>query len=160
MPTSLRLSIGTETFSAQLRCDMAPVSCTQLEHLLPYRGKIIHARWSGEALWSPLAAVWPSGLILPPESSTDRPAPGQVLLYAGTASEPELLFAYGTSRFAGNAGPLAGNPVLTIREPPAKLAELGREVLWRGAMDLCIESTGPIFDNPADHTTGPGERRK
>ncbi len=59
--------------------------------LLPYSGEVIHARWSGEALWSPLAEVWTSGLAIPLESSGTLPRPGEALLYAGGRSEPELL---------------------------------------------------------------------
>jgi hypothetical protein len=106
---------------------------------MPYHGKLIHARWSGECCWSPLAAAWPRGSVLPPENATAYPAPGQVLLYAGELSEPELLIAYGLSRFASKTGALAGNPVLTIEERLAQLAELGSEVLWRGSIQLRIE---------------------
>jgi hypothetical protein len=136
---SVRMTIGTEAFSARLRCDLAPRSCAQFEELLPYRGKVIHARWSGESFWSPLTAVWPSGLILPPENAIGEPAPGQVLLSAGGVSEPELLIAYGPSRFASKSGPLFGNPVLTIEDRLAGLAELGRQIHWHGAMNLSIE---------------------
>lgn len=105
---------------------------------MPYRGELIHARWSGEALWSPLAAVWPSGLLLPPESATGSPSPGQLLLFAGEGSEPEILIACGSCHFASGKGPLAGNPVLTIDDNLARLAELGRRILWHGAMELII----------------------
>ncbi len=140
IPPSARITIGTEFFQARFRRDVAPRSCARLEEVLPYHGKIIHARWSGESCWSPLAAVWPSGSILSPENATCHPAPGEVLLFAGELSEPELLIAYGPSHFASKAGPLAGNPVLTIEDRLSRLAELGHEVLWRGAMEFRIES--------------------
>lgn len=105
---------------------------------MPYRGKLIHARWSGEACWSPLAAVWPSGSLLSPERATGNPTPGQILLFAGAQSEPEIFIAYGRTRFASEAGPLAGNPVLTIEEGLAQLVALGRAILWHGAMDFRI----------------------
>jgi len=103
---------------------------------MPYRGYVIHARWSGEALWSPLAAVWPPGAFLLPENATGNPQPGDILLFAGQKSEPELLIAYGACRFASRAGPLQGNPVLTIDDRLAQLVEQGHKILWRGAMDL------------------------
>ncbi len=133
-------------FPGSVGRDLAPRSCARLEELLPYHGKIIHARWSGESCWSPLAAIWRSGSILPPENATCHPAPGEILLFAGELSEPELLIAYGPSRFASKAGPLAGNPVLAIEDRLAQLAELGREILWRGAMEFRIEF-------PADHAS-------
>jgi len=137
--SSVRITIGTKIFFARLQRDLAPQSCARLEQLLPYCGSLIHARWSGESCWSPLTPVWRSGSILPAENATGNPAAGQILLFAGALSEPELLVTYGTSRFACNAGPLAGNPVLTIENGLSDLAELGREILWHGAKDLCIE---------------------
>lgn len=107
--------------------------------LLPYHGTVIHARWSGEALWSPLAAAWPVGQHLPREYATFEPKTGDILLYAGDLSEPELLIPYGTSRFASKAGLLEGNPVLTLDDSFSGLAELGRRALWNGAMQFRIE---------------------
>jgi hypothetical protein len=107
--------------------------------MLPYRGTVIHARWSGEALWSPLAGAWPAGQHLPPENATSEPKAGDVLLYAGELSEPELLIPYGTARFAGKAGSLEGNPVLTVNDPVSVLAELGCHVLWKGGTSVRIE---------------------
>ena len=149
---SLTVTIGTERFTARLRRDVAPRSCEFLMGLLPYSGKVIHARWSGEALWSPLAAVAPPDLILPRENPGIEPRPGEILLYTGEVSEPELLIPYGTSRFACKAGALEGNPVLTIEDRLERLAQLGREILWHGAMDLHIGSQPslPRDDRPAN----------
>lgn len=135
----LLLTIGTERFAARLRRDLAPRSCGYLLGLLPHGGKLIHARWSGDALWSPLADTVPSDLLLPPENAAGHPAPGQLLLYAGDRSVPELYIPYGINRFACKAGSLEGNPVISITERLERLAELGQQVLWNGAMELRIE---------------------
>jgi hypothetical protein len=58
---------------------------------------------------------------LPPENAIAYPSPGEV-----------LLIAYGPSRFACMAGPLAGNPVLSIEDGLARLIVLGRQILWHG----------------------------
>jgi len=134
----LELEIGGSRFCATLCRDLAPHSCESLVSLLPYRGTVLHARWSGEALWSPLAEAWPAAQRLAPESATCEPKAAEVLLYAGALSEPELLIPYGTTRFASKAGSLRGNPVLTIDDPLSTLAGLGRSVLWRGAAILQI----------------------
>lgn len=136
--TVLDLEIGSTGFSATLRDDLAPQSCERLMSVLPYRATVIHARWSGEALWSPLGEAWPAGLRLPRENARCQPKPGEVLLYAGDLSEPELLIPYGTVRFACNAGALEGNPVLTIDASTSALAEIGRQVLWNGGMSLKV----------------------
>ena len=133
------MTIGGEIFQARLRVDLAPRSCERLLQLLPYRGELIHAQWSGQSCWSPLGSSWPAGERLLPESALAYPAPGEVLLFGGELSEPELLIAYGPTRFASMAGPLAGNPVLKIETDIARLAELGRQILRRGALELRIE---------------------
>lgn len=136
---ALSVNIGAERFAARLRRDLAPCSCECLLGLLPYSGQVIHARWSGEALWSPLAAALPAGLVLPRENAKGHPVPGEILLYAGERSEPELLVVYGSSRFACEAGALEGNPVLIIHDRLERIAEVGRRVLWNGALPLRIE---------------------
>lgn len=136
--TVLDLEIGTVRLSATLCRDLAPHSCERLMNMLPHHGTVLHARWSGEALWSPLSAVWPAGQHLPCEHATCEPKPGDILLYAGDLSEPELLIPYGTARFSSKAGLLEGNPVLRIDDPLPAPAELGRCVLWQGAMRFRI----------------------
>jgi hypothetical protein len=136
------ITIGADTFPVRLERNLAPASCARLQALAPLGVELIHARWSGEACWAPLAAAWPSGLLLPEESATATPSPGQILLYAGPLSEPELLIPYGPTRFACSAGALAGNPVMTIEDGLGRLEELGRQILWGGAMKLRIDLTG------------------
>jgi hypothetical protein len=46
---------------------------------MPYRGEVIHARWSGESIWSPLSSIWPLHSVLPQESSSG-PLQGNVVL--------------------------------------------------------------------------------
>jgi hypothetical protein len=150
---AVRVTIGGEVFHARLRYDLAPQSCDRLVRLLPYHGELIHAQWSGQACWSPLSSCWPTGERLPPENAIAYPSPGEVLLFGGDLSEPELLIAYGPSRFASMAGPLAGNPVLTIENRLARLIELGRQILWRGAVDLLIEHRVLPSDDTIHETT-------
>jgi hypothetical protein len=130
---TLNLRIGEAVFPARLETATAPTACAAFLGLAPQLDKVVHARWSGEAVWAPLGET---GLILQgaPEPATGTPAPGQVLLYPGGVSETEILIVYGAARFACSAGPLEGVPVATITEGLDRLAEIGREVLWRGAM--------------------------
>jgi hypothetical protein len=104
-----------------------------LESMLPFRRKMVHARWSGEACWAPLGDM-KFGVGF--ENPTSYPAPGEILLYPGGLSETELLLAYGPTRFASKAGQLAGNHVLTIARDLDRLAEVGRRILWNGAEDF------------------------
>jgi len=141
MSDALTITIGEERFRAQLRRDLTPLSCERFLPLLPYVSHVIHARWSGEALWVPLGAAWPAGEKLPEENPIGNPVPGQILLFAGEGSEPELLFPYGESRFACKSGPLKGNPVLTLEDSLPRITGLGRQALWHGALPLRIEVT-------------------
>jgi hypothetical protein len=133
--------IGVDTFPVRLERDLAPASCARLRAMAPLGIDLIHARWSGEACWAPLAPAWPAELLLPQENATANPAPGQILLYAGPLSEPELLVPYGPTRFACSAGALVGNPVMTVEDRLGRLEELGRQILWGGAMKLRIDLT-------------------
>jgi hypothetical protein len=137
--SALHILIGGHLFDARLRWDLAPKSCKTLTTMLPFCGDIIHARWSGEAIWLPLTSVWPKASILEREHPTGNPEPGEVLLFADARSEPELLIAYGTTRFSSKAGPLEGNPVLLIQNDLPQLVERGREILMHGAMELRID---------------------
>jgi hypothetical protein len=51
---TLRITAGPYTFIARMEIEAAPLTCAAFEKLLPYKQKIIHARWSGEACWIPL----------------------------------------------------------------------------------------------------------
>ena len=129
----LRITAGPYSFTARFEAADAPKTCAKFRTLLPYRQRIIHVRWSGEACWIPLGDF---DLGLAPENHTSYPAPGQVLLYPGGISETEILLGYGAVRFASKVGQLAGNHFLTITEGNENLASLGKLVLWSGAQEI------------------------
>lgn len=130
---SIAITAGPYHFRARFEDARAPKTCARLRALLPYRERLIHVRWSGEACWIPLGNL---DLDLPFEDATSFPAPGQVILYPGGISETEILLAYGPTRFASKAGQLAGNHVLTITDGLENLHPLGRLTLERGAQDI------------------------
>jgi hypothetical protein len=132
----LRITAGGRVFAARLEERLAPNTCAAFLPLLPYRQKLIHARWSGEACWIPLGEF---KLGVGPENAVTCPAPGQLLFYPGGISETEILLPYGKAAFACKDGALAGNPFLTIIEGNEHLAALGRKVLWEGAQDIVFE---------------------
>ena len=101
--------------------------------MLPYRERLIHVRWSGEACWIPLGGL---DLGLGYENATSYPVPGQLLFHPGGISETEILLAYGSVRFGSKVGQLAGNHFLTIVEGAEHLPELGRLTLWQGAQTI------------------------
>src|SRR5436309_1335565 len=133
----VRITVGLFTFSARFEQDLAPRTCAAFAALLPFRNKLIQARWSGEAAWIPLGD-FQVGVGF--ENHTSHPAPGEILLYPGGFSETEILFPYGATMFASKLGQLAGNHVLTVVEGRARLRALGRLVLWEGAQDIAFES--------------------
>lgn len=136
MPSKIVVRIGSATFPARLEPDRSPRTVDAFVARLPFRGQLVHARWSGEALWVPLGTTT---LYESYENPTSYPAPGQVLWHPAGVSEAELLVPYGPTRFASKAGQLAGNHFLTIEADPAELETLGRSVLWKGAADVSFE---------------------
>jgi hypothetical protein len=113
--------------------DDAPRTTTAFLALLPYRQRVIHVKWSGEAIWVPLGDF---KLDVGFENHTAHPSAGDVLFYPGGYSETEILIAYGSCSFASKMGPLAGNHFLTIVEGKSQLKEFGRRALWEGAQDI------------------------
>jgi hypothetical protein len=130
--TTIRIDVGPLAFTARWEA-AAPRTCAAFRRLLPYRQRIIQARWSGEAGWVPLGDL---DLGVGLENPTGEPAPGALLFYPGGISETEILVPYGVARFACVNGPLAGNHFLTIVEGRERLAEMGRLLCWEGAQDI------------------------
>jgi hypothetical protein len=130
------IAAGAFRFTARLETEAAPRTCEAFRALMPFQNRLVHVRWSGEAVWVPLGdlAIGVGG-----ENATSYPAPGQVLLYPGGVSETELLIAYGATCFASKAGQLAGNHFLTIVSGAERLRELGVKALWEGAQPIMID---------------------
>ncbi len=131
----LRITAAGRSFIAEAHPD-APLTFAAFVKLLPYRQKLIHVRWSGEAVWVPLGDFQ---LGVGFENHTCHPSVGDVLFYPGGYSETELLIAYGSCSFASKMGPLAGNHFLRIVQGGEQLAKLGKKVLWEGAQDVLFE---------------------
>ena len=127
------IRIGDTEFEANFERDKSHKTCTAFEMAMPFESKIIHVRWSGEAVWVPLGDHQ-FGVEF--EDATSYPAPGEIILFPGGVSETEILLAYGPTCFASKAGQLAGNHFLTITGNLEQLADLGRDTLWSGAKDI------------------------
>ena len=131
------ITVASLIFVARLEANDAPRTCAEFGKLLPYRQKLIQARWSGEAGWIPLGDF---KLDVGFEHHTSYPAPGEILFYPGGYSETEILFPYGATHFASKLGQLAGNHFATIIEGREQLREVGRLLLWHGAQDILFEA--------------------
>ena len=135
--SNLRIIAGPFTFQARFETALAPRTCDIFRKLLPYEERVIHVRWSGEAVWIPLGET---DLGVPMENQTSYPAPGQMLLYPGGISETEILLGYGGVRFASKVGQLAGNHFITVTAPLDDLVKLGKMTLWQGAQPIRVEA--------------------
>jgi hypothetical protein len=130
---TLAIEAGPFVFVAKLEWELAPKTCEAFRKLLPFENQVIHSRWSGEAVWIPLGD-FDAGVGF--ENHTSHPSRGDILLYPGGFSETEILFPYGSCRFASKMGQLAGNHFLTVVEGGERLMDLGRMVLWQGAQRI------------------------
>ncbi len=137
MSQMLRIATASVTFIARMEEEQAPQTCAAFRQLLPYHQQLIHARWSGEACWIPLGDF---KLNVDYENLTSYPARGEILFYPGGLSETEILFPYGSTRFASKVGQLAGNHFLTIIEGIEQLPALGHVCLWQGAQPIVFEA--------------------
>jgi hypothetical protein len=131
---NLKITVGNQVLKAEMHPDKAPKTCRLLKEAMPIMGKLIQARWSGEAAWLQMD---PHGIETPQENATSYPGPGQLLYYPGGVSEKEMLFPYGSAIFASKFGLLPGNHFATITE--GDLEQLGLNVLWKGAQVITIE---------------------
>jgi hypothetical protein len=75
--TMLKITVGKLTFKAQLEEDLAPKTCAAFVKYLPFKSKMIHVRWSGEATWIPLGDF---NFGVDYENHTSHPTKGEVLL--------------------------------------------------------------------------------
>jgi Protein of unknown function (DUF3830) len=132
----LRVMAGPFELTASMEEARAPATCAAFREALPFRSRIIHARWSGEAAWIPLGDL---EFGVAHENATSHPAAGQILLYPGGISETEILVPYGGCRFSSIVGQLAGNHFLTVVDGLSGLRSLGEHVLWNGALDVVFE---------------------
>jgi len=123
--TDLLITAGPFTFQARFEPVLAPRTCEIFRKLLPYQQRVIHVRWSGEAVWIPLGDTH---MGVPAENQTSYPAPGQMILYPGGISETEILLAYGGVRFASKVG---NSPATTSSPSPR------RSTIWRSSESWC-----------------------
>lgn len=131
--SDLRITIGPYEFGARFERELSPKTCAAFEAALPFESKVVHVRWSGEAVWIPLGDL-DFGVGF--EDATSYPSPGQIILYPGGVSETEILLSYGPTCFASKAGQLAGNHFITITDGLENIHPLGRLTLWEGAQDI------------------------
>lgn len=137
---SIKITSGGYEFLAETHPD-APQTVDAFLKLLPYRQKIIHVRWSGEACWVPLGEfqLLRGDETIGFENHTSHPSVGDVLFYPGPYSETEILLAYGSCCFASKMGQLAGNHFLTVVQGKENLRALGVKTLWEGAQEVLFE---------------------
>ena len=129
----LKITVGDQILTAEMHTEKAPETCKLLTAIMPIKGKLIQARWSGEAAWLQMD---PFGVEAPQENATSYPGLGQLLYYPGGVSEKEMLFPYGSACFASKFGLLPGNHFASITD--GDLEKLGEKILWEGAQDIMI----------------------
>ena len=130
------IEIDGHQFDAIFEESKSPKTCEIFRKEMPFKGEIVHVRWSGEGVWIPLGD---KDFSVEYEDATSYPAPGHVLLYPKGKSETEILIAYGSVQFASKAGTLAGNHFATITSDLEKLREIGVSTLWEGKKSIVFK---------------------
>ena len=136
MAASVQVQIGPYLFKGVLEEAKAPKTCEAIKRLLPMKNKVVHVRWSGEAVWIPFGEM---RLDVEPENHTCYPQKGEIVVYPGGISEMEVFIPYGHCAFSSKLGRLPGNHFITLTEGLEQLPQLGEKVLWEGAQDISIE---------------------
>lgn len=85
--TIIQIKAGSYLFKGKLEQELAPKTCAKFMELLPYQQKVIHSRWSGEAVWIPLGDL---DLGLDFENHSSHPSRGDILLYPGVTVKPSF----------------------------------------------------------------------
>ena len=132
----IRITAGPYVFFAELLENDAPSTCLEFLKILPFRQKLIQARWSGESAWIPLGDL---SLNVEHENQMSEPLAGEILFYSKGVSETEILFPYGKTKFSSKFGELKGNFFLKIVQGNENLAKLGELILWSGAQNVVFE---------------------
>lgn len=132
----VKLVIGPYTLKSRLECESAPQACASFRRMLPFRNRVIHVRWSGEAFWIPLGD---HNAEIGYENHTSYPSQGEILFHPASLSETEILISYRSVSFASRVGPLAGNHFMTIIEGLELLPVIRKLVLWEGAQNISFE---------------------
>lgn len=135
--TDLRVSLPTETFTATLLDEAAPETVAAVKEIVPYRGQMLHVRWSGIATWINIDDVELPDL--PRENHTVYPSRGDLLLYPGFRNEQEILFPCGPTCFKSPAGELAGNHFATVDADRDTLREVEERTLQQGALEVEVD---------------------
>jgi hypothetical protein len=137
-PARLILTSRDIVLAGRLETQLAPRTVAAFVARLPFEGRVVQARWSGEAGWIPLGDT---NFGVTEENAMSHPRPGQILLYPAGVSETEILIPYGETVFASKVGQLRGNHFLTIDEGLDRLELFGHRLLWDGAQPIRFEST-------------------
>ena len=137
---SILVTIGDQSIRARLEEKIAPHTCAAFRALLPLRGKVLQARWSGQSIWMPLHGLKTS---VPAENLKHKPAPGELLFYPEGVSDCEILIPYGVTVFGSRLGPLSGNHFLTLDIAADELKTLGTRVWHEGAKAIAFEEVDP-----------------
>jgi Protein of unknown function (DUF3830) len=141
----IQIVIADMQFTARLEHSLSPMTCKAFCAILPFRAKLVQARWSGEAGWIPLADL---DLGVGYETATGNPDVGEILFHPADHSECEILLPYGRSQFRCKDGDLTGNHFLTIVEGKQQLANVGELLLWQGSQNIKfsqVSDTAPVL---------------
>lgn len=146
----IAFDLGTTTFYARLLEDTAPNTTAALWQALPFGGRAVHAKWSGNMFRMLDAAPLSLTQV---ESGLSFQYPGLMVYYPPLQ---EIAICYGDARFRGSAGPEYVTPIAEIEGDLTTLASTAAKLQWEGATPIHFHhaptppSTQPLIPIPAD----------
>ena len=132
MIKKLEIRIDKSVFLATILEEKAPKTCKSVLGLLPLKGELFHATWSGDMLFFKCREI---SVKLEPENQTIYPSLGDVGL---NSTLKEFHFIYGQAELRARFGPAPDNVFARITENLKDLAETGRRIHREGAKRITV----------------------
>jgi hypothetical protein len=129
------IRIDDSVFLATMLEEQAPKTCKAALDLLPLKGELFHATWSGDMLFLRCSEI---PAKLKPENQTIYPSPGDVGL---SSTIKELQIIYGQAQLRARFGPAPDNIFARITENLTDLEKIGKRVHRQGPMRIVVRFT-------------------
>jgi hypothetical protein len=132
MVKKLEIKIDESVFSATVLEERAPKTCKAVLDLLPLKGDVFHATWSGDMLFFKNPEI---PAKLEPENQTVYPSRGDVGI---NSTLKEIQIIYGQAQLRARFGPAPDSLFARITENLNELEKIGKRIHREGAKKITV----------------------